>query len=172
MNEKIQSPEALRHEQVCELGGRIHTALRKCCDSTNTTIAYNLIHVLNDEWTLWLERMLDALFVKPAIWLYDTLQDGEPCWTGMTNPDATTRYERIKRWHDQKVYQRFGDLWPGDGRERDFWAKDRFDKSKPSEELYSVLCGVFSLFDEKEWDACLTYVGDGFAHWVQTGEMS
>ncbi len=34
-----------------EYGPLLHTALRKCCDSTPTTYAWNVIHLLSKSWT-------------------------------------------------------------------------------------------------------------------------
>lgn len=35
-----------------DIGSALHTALRKCCDSTPTSILYNLIHAADKEWDL------------------------------------------------------------------------------------------------------------------------
>ncbi len=60
----------VRKKHVEWIGVSFHTALRKCCDSPATTIAWNLINLLtpddmnaetNNCWTRWLEHLRNRL---------------------------------------------------------------------------------------------------------------
>ena len=42
-----------------EWGSALHTALRKCCDSTPSTIAYNAIRELETSWELYLRYITE-----------------------------------------------------------------------------------------------------------------
>lgn len=44
-------------EDLYELGMNLHTALRKCCDSPETSLAYNVIHASDEEWTVFLRAL-------------------------------------------------------------------------------------------------------------------
>ena len=43
-----------------EYGYLMHTALRKCCDSTPTSIAWNAVHLLGPTWATYCSRCSEA----------------------------------------------------------------------------------------------------------------
>lgn len=47
-----------------DLGRSLHTALRKACDSTPTSLAYNLIDMADAEWIVWLRALWKRLEEK------------------------------------------------------------------------------------------------------------
>lgn len=47
-----------------DLGCSLHTALRKACESTATSLAYNLIAMADVEWTVWLRALWRRLEEK------------------------------------------------------------------------------------------------------------
>ena len=58
MKTKQQEPTP---EQIEEMGGNLHTALRKCCESSPTSAAWNIIHVLDQKtWRSFLAAMVGS----------------------------------------------------------------------------------------------------------------
>lgn len=48
----------IRKKHLAELGVSLHTALRKCCDTTPTSIAYNIIGLIDiDKTTIWIDYL-------------------------------------------------------------------------------------------------------------------
>src|SRR3989337_1359689 len=73
--------------QIEDLGNALHTALRKCCDSHPTTIAWNAIEAMpNSSWEIYLEGLLPLLEAAPK---------------PMTAPqigEIVSRYSKSDRW--------------------------------------------------------------------------
>lgn len=47
-------------EARAEIGSSLHTALRKCCDSSESSYLWNVIHLLDETWTAFCEAVLIA----------------------------------------------------------------------------------------------------------------
>lgn len=50
--------------QPADLGAPIHTALRKCCDSTLSSMVHSLVSGLGDEWLLFLRAIHNGITNK------------------------------------------------------------------------------------------------------------
>lgn len=57
MSSNTDNKQAL---QADEVGEALHTALRKCCDSKESSYLWNVIHLLDETWGLFCKAVADA----------------------------------------------------------------------------------------------------------------
>lgn len=67
----IQSKIVVVHDSRADISNNLHTALRKYCDSSPTSIAWNLFHIVSDNTLNWFYEMVEQavkgkVFDSPA----------------------------------------------------------------------------------------------------------
>jgi hypothetical protein len=113
-----------------DIGCYIHTALRKACDSTPTSLVYNLIHASDGEWSLYLkyltkfldenkEEMVDQTIGVRYLCAIDTLSD------------------------------LIGDYYP---------TNEELKGDGINASLYMSIALGFKLFDDRDWQGALCYI--------------
>jgi len=137
-----------------DLGSSIHTALRKACDSKITSVAYNLVGGLTEEWTYVLKRWERIIKGLPdPDWQNYTRKEEFPDGIWKPEVDLATRHGvavALQRWCDE-----WSEFAP-DAKERD--ELDRKQHDGFTSMLYA-LTGVLALCDEGEWEhGLLAYV--------------
>jgi len=122
--------------EVTDLGSPIHTALRKCCDSTLSSMAHALIGGSDDAWLLFLRALTKAI-----------KQDGRVS----TSSRAEMTCSMVKWLHSRDFYTVLTpDEWQESAR------KDPCFRSR-----YHALCLTFLLLaDAGELEASLMFLFD------------
>lgn len=78
----------LEYREADELGGALHTALRKACDSKPTSAMWNLIYVCDNGWLWYLEQFFKRLQkAKTHDGVIDAAKRAASC-TSMTASEA------------------------------------------------------------------------------------
>ena len=113
-----------------DLGACVHTALRKCCDSTVTSLAYNLVHACDREWDHLLKIMHDEI---------SKVEDPTP---GSVADSMLQLFEKLSI---------FDDRWP-------YGPHDPKSKTPGDANLFQALVLAFRLFDRDEWLGAHAYL--------------
>jgi hypothetical protein len=116
------------------LGEALHTALRKCCDSSPTTLVWNLVHIMNDDiWSRYLDHV--SLELEVADRAQAAQDKGNPtpleCWEALKS--ASLGFNKALE----------NKLFGGRGHHPD---ADKIDW--PS---VHCLCLSFEFFDDNDW---------------------
>ncbi|MCK5617434.1 hypothetical protein KAR91_87030 [Candidatus Pacearchaeota archaeon] len=120
----------MKRLDVGSLGCSIHTALRKCCDSNTTSLAYNLIHGAGKEWSLFLKL------------IHSNMSE-----TSDLDKMIVEVKSIINRMDD-------GDIWPED---EDLQSRGDNKHQGANECLFWALLLTFKLFNDDEWRGVLYF---------------
>ena len=113
-----------------DLGCYMHTALRKLCDSTVTSLAYNLIYAAGEEWNYFLKIFHENL------------------------PETKDLAELAQ--YAEALVEKMGpceEFWP----DREVFNEDSLKQKGINKTMYLSLLLTFELFDQDDWKPALAY---------------